>query len=74
MIDQDHAEFLDREVTRLRSDNEKLRAALEQAKTLLCEKYEFEEAAALVQLLRETANAQISGGTPSAESDCCAKE
>jgi hypothetical protein len=30
VIDQDHADFLDREVTRLRSDNERLRAALDQ--------------------------------------------
>ena len=60
MIDQDHAEWMDREVTRLRADNERLRTALEHAKTLLCEKYEFEEYAALVQLLRETANNNLS--------------
>jgi hypothetical protein len=31
MIDQDHAEWLDKEVTRLRAENERLRAALRKA-------------------------------------------
>ena len=41
----------------LETQTDRFRAALRNAKTLLCEKYEFEESAALVQLLRETANA-----------------
>jgi hypothetical protein len=45
---------LDGEVAALRAENNELREALEKAKTLLCDKYEFEESAKLSRLLHHT--------------------